>query len=189
MGLEEVAKLKQELDVTPYKDLSEKFTELGISEIWKAGVKKDTLIQLALQRLEEIKAFEVEEEVEVEEEEETIIEDEVEVQKGVTIDEEVEIVPTEIEVAKKAIVENYSGLDEDQKEELEAARNLFDGEVSEDAIPVRPIYSREVIEENLELILSNLSQATPLQKALLFTKQTELMLMQEQHDACDLLEK
>jgi hypothetical protein len=41
MKLEDVAQLKQELTDLPYKDFQAKFTELGIAEIFKGGVKKE----------------------------------------------------------------------------------------------------------------------------------------------------
>ena len=56
--LKKVIKTKKVLEDTPYKDLGEKLSELGVPEVFDKGAKKEELIQLALQKLEEIGKFE-----------------------------------------------------------------------------------------------------------------------------------
>lgn len=53
LRLDQVAEIKADLEATDYKDLGEKFKELGIADVWKGGAKKATLVQLALKTLEE----------------------------------------------------------------------------------------------------------------------------------------
>ena len=55
--LKKVIKTKKVLEDTPYKDLGEKLSELGVPEVFEKGAKKEELIQLALQKLEEIGKF------------------------------------------------------------------------------------------------------------------------------------
>ena len=56
--LKKVIKTKKILEDTPYKNLGEKLSELGVPEVFDKGAKKEELIQLALQKLEEIGKFE-----------------------------------------------------------------------------------------------------------------------------------
>lgn len=168
--LSEVVELKRVLEETPYGELKAKFAELGVEEIFKGGVKKETLVQLALQKIEELRGqveTEIEEEEEVETEEEEVETEEVETEeieteitKGITIDEEEEI--SLIVVEEEEEIE-----DEDQDEE-------------EDEVEVvRTGFTREEIEENLEIVDANMRQATEFQLKILRSKKTELIQMLE----------
>jgi hypothetical protein len=144
---------KLELEAVAYGDLKEKFTELGIPEVWHQGKKKVDLINLALQRLEEVKAIEakgidlsdpiVKSKLEEEKEKELITDASFK----------------EIEVVEEIVIDESQTKEEDTKEKV--AHN----------------YTKEEIEENLELIICNLYQATPLHRTLLFEKQAELLIM------------
>lgn len=49
---------KEVLDEVSYKDLQAKFLELGLTDVWKPGKKKDAMIQEALDKLKLVKSFE-----------------------------------------------------------------------------------------------------------------------------------
>ena len=53
-----MSKLKEELQATQYGDLKAKFAELGIANVWKAGIKKVVLIENAVAVLEKVKSKE-----------------------------------------------------------------------------------------------------------------------------------
>jgi len=50
----------QELSEVKYGDLKSKFTELGVPKIWRAGKKKTTMINEAIEKLAQIRKFESE---------------------------------------------------------------------------------------------------------------------------------
>jgi hypothetical protein len=75
---------EQELKEVKYHDLLAKFTELGIPQVWKAGKKKATMIEKAIEELKIKKSLEAKglSEKEVEVELEAIKEKKVELQQA-----------------------------------------------------------------------------------------------------------
>lgn len=182
MNLLEVVKLKEDLLEVPYKDLRDKFIELGIGEIFKGGVKKEELIQLALQKLEEIKAFEGVGEV--------VIVDEIIVDNAEEIStvKSIEEVDAEIKEANKDIDQDFPQYPIKDEVDEQGFSWVEDAEVNLDEAIVRPVHSREVIQENLDNLQTVMYQATPHQRELILVKQSDLQAMLEAHDACDLLD-
>jgi phage terminase large subunit GpA-like protein len=146
---------KAELEAVSYGDLKQKFTDLGIPEIWKQGKKKEELINLALQRLEEVKAIEA---------------------KGINLSDPIIISKLEDE-KEKELIAGASVEEIELVDEIILDESHIKEEEPKELVKIKHNYTKEQIEENLELIQCNLNQATPVQRTLLFEKQAELLIM------------
>lgn len=54
MTTDQILGIKKEFEDAAYKDLKEVFEKYKVADLWRGGVKKEELIQLALQKLEQI---------------------------------------------------------------------------------------------------------------------------------------
>ncbi len=197
--------LREELMATNYgTDLQEKFKELGVGEIWKAGAKKDLLIQLALQKIEENKANSktVIEETPKEDvlNEESVVKESNEATLSEEKEEDIQEIQkddivSEIEVNEPIIEDGKETEEEEDKAETEsidyAAINLDENhspDVKTEDAPKYTTqmsdqeYSREDLEKNLENIEANLKLATPFVKAILWEKQAQIIARIEKLD-------
>jgi hypothetical protein len=70
-----MSNLKEELESVRYNDLKVKFAELGVGEVFRAGIKKDVLIETAIKLIEKKESSKEEVRLEEVEAEEIIIEE------------------------------------------------------------------------------------------------------------------
>lgn len=107
---------KQDLGQVKYGDLLDKFTELGIPEVWKAGTKKAKMIDAAIEKLNIKKSLESLglDKVQVSEELKTIAKNKEEAQKAELIEKAKQEILNDKNEVKELKGQGYS------KEQLEA---------------------------------------------------------------------
>lgn len=188
--LAEVAELKAELTAMEYPTLKAKLKELGVSEVFKGGVKKSTIIQNALRALEELEnkeelevttteeIEETSEEVseETSEEEEETSEEEEEEEEEENVD-DIEVDSPEIVIQKSDSKQEISQdegeqEDTDDEEEEESEIDSFEKTVSENKIEKidETKFTLEELLENEEITNCLIPQSIPSTRVILLNK-------------------
>jgi hypothetical protein len=136
-----MSNLKNELDATRYGDLKAKFEELGIAEAWKSGVKKDALVELAVNLIEKRDALknEVSNDDELVEAEQKVSPNELESQ----LDENLES-PTEVSELQKDV-------DNDKNEARNLKIQAFNKEV-EKITSKEGVWTKETLEKRIQIL-------------------------------------
>lgn len=187
--LVEVAELKAELTAMEYPALKAKLKELGVSEVFKGGVKKSTIIQNALRALEELENKEEldeapgvavteeeisEEQEETEEEEEQEETEEEEEEESV---DDIEVDSPEIVIQKPGSKQETSQDEEqeetdDEEEEEEGEIDSFEKTVSENKVEKidETKFTLEELLENEEITNCLIPQSIPSTRIILLNK-------------------
>lgn len=155
--------LRKELEAIPYSDMKKEFTALGIGDSFTPGTKKETLVSIAIAALEKLDAIEA-----LKAKGESVIEPisaEIIEEKAVILE---EIVVKSDEIAVKS---DEIAVKSDEKATIEPSEL------------VKPIYSREVIMENLHNIGLVIPQSIDIHKIVLVEKQDKLVQMLKDLDA------
>lgn len=165
--------LKEELEKTTYgKPLAEKFEELGVGEVWKAGKSKASLIALAMQRIEnnklkpKVEKTDLQEAIEEEENEKALVENSI-------LDEEIvkesieEPVKEEHKDEEIPNVKDEPVLNESETKIEEAPKHTTELNAS--------VISLEDLKKNLINIRCNIKQAPDFLKAILYAKESQIM--------------
>lgn len=165
--------LKEKIEGFKYHEMKQEFEKMGIGEVFKPGMKKELLVSAALVALEQLNSTgtipEVEKDIQ-----------ELDTVNSVVVIEEKQELSTEEE--KSEIITISETISEIEVVEPIVLQKQYIV-IEEKAILVeKPQYSREVIEENLELIQCSLHQALPTTRIMLFEKQAKLLLMLDQWD-------
>lgn len=142
--------LRAELDAIPYGDMKKEFIALGIGDAFTPGTKKDTLVAIAIAALEKL--------------------DTIAALEGKEISTEVEEVEVIIEEVVVPVLVETPIIDVITDVEVEI--------VSVEPVElVKPVFSREVIMENLHNIGLALPQSIDIHKIVLVEKQDMLVKM------------
>ena len=94
-------KLKKELEAVKYHELKDRFTDLGIPQVWKPGTKKAIIIQNALELLEKLESKNIGASENDGEQNANIVEDAI-----LEIETEHEVIFQEKQVEEKSFFEN-----------------------------------------------------------------------------------
>ena len=159
-----VAEVKAELELVAYGDLKKEFEARGIQNVFKPGTKKEVLITLAIEALfkKDVPADAVVETPKVE----TGVVDTAAAENIVVSGAET-VTPKADEVVEPVAPKADETVEVEKEPEFEKVEKLV--------ITGEPLYTREVIEENLGILAATLRVCTEASRKEIFDKQENLL--------------
>ena len=157
-----VAEVKAELELVAYGDLKKEFEARGIQNVFKPGTKKEVLITLAIEAL-----FKKDAVVETQKVETGVVD--------TAAAENIVVNGAETVTTKADEVVEPVAPKADETVEVEKEKEPEFEKVEKLVITGEPLYTREVIEENLGILAATLRVCTEASRKEIFDKQENLL--------------
>ena len=157
-----VAEVKAELELVAYGDLKKEFEARGIQNVFKPGTKKEVLITLAIEAL-----FKKDAVVDTPKVETSVVD--------TAAAENIVVSGAETVTTKADEVVEPVAPKADETVEVEKEKEVEFEKVEKLVITGEPLYTREVIEENLGILAATLRVCTEASRKEIFDKQENLL--------------
>ncbi len=157
-----VAEVKAELELVAYGDLKKEFEARGIQNVFKPGTKKEVLITLAIEAL-----FKKDAVVETPKVETGVVD--TAAAENIVVNGAETVTPKADEVVEPVAPKDDETVEDEKEKEPEFEK------VEKLVITGEPLYTREVIEENLGILAATLRVCTEASRKEIFDKQENLL--------------
>lgn len=157
-----VAEVKAELELVAYGDLKKEFEARGIPNVFKPGTKKEVLITLAIEAL-----FKKDAVVETQKVETSVVD--TAAAENIVVNGAETVTPKADEVVEPVAPKDDETVEDEKEKEPEFEK------VEKLVITGEPLYTREVIEENLGILAATLRVCTEVSRKEIFDKQETLL--------------